>query len=109
MEKIIVTSQKQLDEVPVDYHGRIIIKFGTPNNRALVKQRYPKSVETRGNGSVVARENSSVAGTGNAQIVDATLGFRGAVSNLEPFCTRKGYQINMLTVDYCSYGERKDG
>lgn len=101
MEKIIVTSQKQLDEVPVDYHGRIIIKFGTPNNRALVKQRYPKSV--------VARENSSVAGTGNAQIVDATLGFRGAVSNLEPFCTRKGYQINMLTVDYCSYGERKDG
>lgn len=34
MEEIIVTSQKELDDLPLDYNGRIYIKFGTLLNRA---------------------------------------------------------------------------
>lgn len=29
MNEIIVKTQEELDNVPMDYHGRIIIKFGT--------------------------------------------------------------------------------
>ena len=77
---IIVTSQEQLDKIPLDTDEQIIIKFGTPYNRAVVKNKYRYRVEARGNSSVVAWgnssvvawENSSVDGYGNTQIVDRT-------------------------------------
>ena len=71
MNEKIVTSQAELDAIPVDYNGRIIIKFGTPYNRAVVNKRYARSVEAWENSSVVARGNSSVVARGNSQIVDA--------------------------------------
>lgn len=63
MNKKIVTSQAELDAIPVDYNGRIIIKFGTPYCRAAVRKKYLYPVVAWGNSSVVAR--------GNSQIVDA--------------------------------------
>ena len=102
-KEIEVFSQKELDEIPVDFHGRIFIKFGTRANKAIVLKRYPNSsveargnssvvawenssvvarenssVKARGNSSVEARGNSSVEGSGNAQIVDVEK--RGTVS-----------------------------
>ena len=87
MKEIICASQAELDAVAVDFDGRVIIKFGTPYNRAMVNRRfkYPveamgnssveamdnSSVEAMGNSSVVARDNSSVVAWGNSQIVDA--------------------------------------
>lgn len=64
MEEIIVYSQKELDDLPLDYNGRIYIKFGTPLSRALVKRRYKYPV--------AARENSFVEARGNSQVTDAT-------------------------------------
>lgn len=64
MKEIIVKSQSELDVLPVDFDGRIIIKFGTPYNRAVVNLRFKYSVE--------ARENSSVVAWGNTQVVDCT-------------------------------------
>lgn len=64
MEEIIVTNQAQLDEVPVDYNGRIIIKFGTPYNRAVVKRKYVFAVVAWENSSVEAWGNSTVGGMG---------------------------------------------
>ena len=72
MEEIIVRSQSELDELPIDYGGRIIIKFGTPFNRAVVNRKFRYSVEARENSSVVARGNSSVEARGNAQVVDSS-------------------------------------
>lgn len=72
MEQIIAKSQKELDAVPVDYNGRIVIGFGTPFNRAVVDRRFMFPVVARENSSVVAWENSSVVASGNSQIVDAT-------------------------------------
>ena len=69
MNEKIVTSQAELDAIPVDYNGRIIIKFGTPYNRAVVNERYAYSVEARDNSSVVARDNSSVEARGNSSVV----------------------------------------
>ena len=82
MKEKIVTSQAQLDAIPVDFDGRIIIKFGTPFNRAVVNRRFLRSVVAwgnssvvaRGNSSVVARENSSVVAWGNSQITDRQRG-----------------------------------
>ena len=68
MNEKIVTSQAELDAIPVDYNGRIIIKFGTPYNRAVVNKRYAYSVVARENSSVVARENSSVEAWGNSSV-----------------------------------------
>ena len=69
MNEKIVTSQAELDAIPVDYNGRIIIKFGTPYNRAIVNKRYACSVEARENSSVEAWENSSVVAWGNSSVV----------------------------------------
>nr|DAR44577.1 MAG TPA: hypothetical protein [Caudoviricetes sp.] len=62
MNEKIVNSQAELDAISVDYNGRIIIKFGTPYNRAVVNKRYKLPV--------VAWENSSVVARGNSQVVD---------------------------------------
>ena len=69
MNEKIVTSQAELDAIPVDYNGRIIIKFGTPYNRAIVNKRYACSVEAWDNSSVEARDNSSVVAWDNSSVV----------------------------------------
>ena len=65
---MIVKSQAELDAVPVDFNGRVVIRFGTPYNRAVVNRRFKYSVEARENSSVVARENSSVVAWGNSSV-----------------------------------------
>ena len=77
MNEKIVISQAELDAVPVDYNGRIIIKFGTPSRRAHVSKKYLYSVEALdnsfveawGNSSVEARDNSSVVAWENSSVV----------------------------------------
>ena len=63
MKEIICTSQAELDAVAVDFDGRVIIKFSTPYNCAVVNRRFKYPV--------VAWDNSSVEARGNSQIVDA--------------------------------------
>ena len=60
MKEIICASQAELDAVAVDFDGRVIIKFGTPYNRAVVNRRFKYPVEARGNSSVVSWDSSSV-------------------------------------------------
>lgn len=69
MDEIIVKSQQELDNIPLDYNGRIYIEFGTPYNRAVVSRRFMYSVEARGNSSVVARGNSSVVARENSSVL----------------------------------------
>ena len=85
---IEITSQQQLDELPLDYNGRICIKFGTPDDHAIIRHRYKYPVEAydnsrvtawensrvtaRENSIVTARENSIVTARGNAQVVAAS-------------------------------------
>ena len=79
MNEIICTTQAELDAVAADFDGRVIIKFGTLYNRAVVNRwfKYPveaygnSSVMAWGNSSVMAWDNSSVEAYGNSQIVDA--------------------------------------
>ena len=68
MNEKIVTSQAELDAIPEDYNGRIIIKFGTPAKRAAVDKKYLLSVVAGENSSVVARGNSSVEAYGNSSV-----------------------------------------
>ena len=69
MKEIICASQAELDALSADYNGRVIIKFGTPFNRAVVKRRFIYPVVARENSSVEARENSSVVAWGNSSVV----------------------------------------
>ena len=69
MKEIIVTSQTELDALPIDVDGRIIVKFGTPYNRAIINRRFRFSVVAWGNSSVEARENSSVVAWENSSVV----------------------------------------
>ena len=66
MNEKIVTSQAELDAIPVDYNGRIIIKFGTLAKRALVSKKYLRSVCAYDNSFVCAYGNSSVEAHGNS-------------------------------------------
>ena len=68
MDEKIVTSQAELDAIPADYNGRIIIKFGTPNSLAVVSKKYLRPVVAWDNSSVVARNNSSVEAWGNSTV-----------------------------------------
>lgn len=72
MKEIICTTQAELDAVAADFDGRVIIKFGTPGNRAAVSRRFKMPVEAWDNSSVVALGNSSVKAYGNSQVADAT-------------------------------------
>ena len=69
LSEITVKSQEELDEIPLDFKGRIYIEFGTHWNKAVVKNKYYYSVVARENSSVVARENSSVKAMGNSSVV----------------------------------------
>ena len=88
LEKIVVKSQEELDDIPLDFEGKIYIEFGSIWDKAIIKNTYYYSVVARGNSSVLARgnssveamekssvvamENSSVVANGNTQIVDTT-------------------------------------
>ena len=76
MDEIIVKSQKELDAIPTDYNGRIIIEFGTPYNRAVVNRKFRylvlmenSSAVLWGNSSAELRENSSAVLRGNSSAV----------------------------------------
>ena len=69
MNEKIVTSQAELDAIPADYNGRIIIKFDTPDKRAVVNKKYLRSVWAYGNSSVCASDNSSVVARDNSSVV----------------------------------------
>ena len=69
MKEIIVKSQAELDALPIDFDGRIVIKFGTPYSRAVVNRRFKYSVVARDNSSVEACGNSSVVACGNSSVV----------------------------------------
>lgn len=67
---IVVASQAELDAVPLDYHGRIIIKFGTPYNRAVVNRKFAfATVEASDSASVRASGSATVEATGSASVV----------------------------------------
>ena len=84
MNEIIVKTQEELDNVPMDYHGRIIIKFGTWLNPAILRKSYDNasavlqgnaraelwdnaSAELWDNASAVLRGNASAELQGNAR------------------------------------------
>ena len=69
MKEIICTTQDELNAVPVDFDGRVIVKFGKPYNRAVINRRFKYAVEAWGNSSVVAWGNSSVVARGNSSVV----------------------------------------
>ena len=68
MNEIIVKTQEELDNVPMDYHGRIIIKFGTWLNPAILRKSYDNaSAVLRGDASAVLRDNASAVLWDNAR------------------------------------------
>ena len=69
MEEIVVTTQAQLDSIEADFNGRVIIKFGTPCNRAIIGSRFKYPILVWGNSSVEARDNSSVEARDNSSVV----------------------------------------
>ena len=65
-QEVIVTNQTEMNAIPLDYKGRIIIKA---DQQITVRNRYYRSVEARDNSSVEARENSSVEARENSSVV----------------------------------------
>lgn len=74
--EITVKSQEELDMIPVDYAGRIFIKFGTRQSPAIVSKMYRGSVaaldnsfvEVWGYSSVRAWDNSAVEAHDNSSV-----------------------------------------
>ena len=78
MNEIIVKTQEELDNVPLDYHGRIIIKFGTWLNPAILRKSYDNAraelwdnarAELRGNASAELWDNARAELWDNASAV----------------------------------------
>lgn len=65
---IVVKSQAELDKIPLDTNKQICIEFGTWNNPAIVKNKYPCSVVAKGNSRVVARKNSFIVAYDNSSV-----------------------------------------
>ena len=85
LPEVTVTSQAEMDEIPLDFSGRIYIKADVA---VIVKNKYyfsvvaweNSSVVAWENSSVVARENSSVVARGNSQITDQQISGKIQVS-----------------------------
>ena len=104
LDEITVKSQSELDAVPDNFAGRIYIEFGTVWNKAVVRKKYAKRVEARGNSSVEAWENSSVEANGNVQVVDRLVGGRVEITGN----ARIVYMPKTIE-EYCSfYGIKHD-
>ena len=70
MNEIIVKTQEELDNVPMDYHGRIIIKFGMWLDPAVLKKSYDYArAVLRDNASAVLRDNARAELRDNASAV----------------------------------------
>ena len=77
LTEITVKNQEELDNIPLDFKGRIYIEFGTYWDKAVVRNKYNSSVvawgnssvKAYGNSSVVAWDNSSVVAYGNSSVV----------------------------------------
>ena len=66
LPEVTVTSQAEMDEIPLDFSGRIYIKADVA---VIVKNKYYFSVVAWENSSVVAWENSSVVAWENSSVV----------------------------------------
>ncbi len=66
MNEIICTTQAELDAVPVNFDGRVVVRFGTPYNRAVINSRFKHAVKLWDNASAVLRGNASAVLRGNA-------------------------------------------
>ena len=69
MKEIICTTQAELNAVPVDFDGRVIVKFGKPYNRAVINRRFKCAVKLSGNASARLSGNASAELSGNASAV----------------------------------------
>ena len=69
MKEIICTTQAELNAVPVDFDGRVIVKFGKPYNRAVINRRFKCAVKLSGNASAVLSGNASAELYDNASAV----------------------------------------
>lgn len=61
MNEIEIFSQAELDALPTDYDGRIIIKFGAPYQRAIINRKFKYTVVAYKGSYVEAYEESYVA------------------------------------------------
>lgn len=68
LEEITVKSQEELDAIPVDYVGRIFIKFGTHQSPAMVSKMYRGTVAALDSSFVVVWGYSSVCALGNSTV-----------------------------------------
>ena len=96
-KEIEVFNQAELDSIPIDFHGRILIKFGAWANKAVLNRQFENaravlrgnaravlfdnasavlfdnaSAVLRGNASAELRGNASAEAAGNAQVVAAS-------------------------------------
>ena len=122
MNEIIVKTQEELDNVPMDYHGRIIIKFGTWLDPAVLKKSYDHAsaeasgnaraelwdnarAELWGNARAELWGNASAEASGNAQIVDVCRSGRASISGN----ARVVYLPQTLEEFISHYGIKGDG
>ena len=68
LEEITIKSQNELDEIPLNFKGRIYIKFGDYWNPAVIKNRYYHAVEAYNNSTVEACDNSTVKAYNNSTV-----------------------------------------
>ena len=66
MKEIVCTTQAELDAVPVDFDGRVVVKFGSPYNRAVINRWFKCAVVLSGNASAELYGNASAELYGNA-------------------------------------------
>ena len=66
LTEIIVKSQEELDDIPIDFKGQIYIVSGDSFSRIVIYKMYHRPVIVLENCSVVAWENSTVEACGNS-------------------------------------------
>lgn len=65
---IIANSQEELDSIPLEFDGIIYIKFGTPTNPAILRNKYKFPCRVGDEHGVYTYNNSNLIAFGNAYV-----------------------------------------
>ena len=119
MEELIVKTQEELDAVPVDYNGRIVIKFGTRLKPAILRKKYKYPAVLWESSSAELRGSSSAVLWGNAQALDRSINHNIKTSgnarivydprNIDEYIDQNGLEATDSTVLLYKAVHKRDG
>lgn len=102
LSRIIVTTQRELDKIPIDFKGKIYLKSKDDRDYLVIKKLYNQSVEVWGTTKAVALKNSSVIARENSSVIASDKSTVEAYDNSKVIAWKNSHVIAFNNSDITS-------